>query len=437
MAARTGVAAPIALAVVGRSAAASRPKVVARIVDEHADGAAAVWLRRDQAVASLDYTLRELAELDDRLDAHLQGLRCAGGAGWHACDRLLAEADAGELFAPTVLALEARDVDRVAQLLAIAEGVPELARSALSAFGWVAPRFLQGIVAQCLAGRSSFVRRIGLASCAQHRVPSDAALRAAGADDVAAVRARAWRAAGEIGAGLLRPQLLAALDRGEADESFEAAWALVLLGDQGDGLDRLAAFSLERGPRQLRALQTVLAVLGVDDARALLRQLADATPDPRMLMMAVGLSGDVHYVPWLIAQMAEPMVAPLAGEAFSMITGAALARENLTRKPGAVVDEDATAAATPAADRPPLFVGEAALARPDAGKVQAWWVARHDLHLPAGTLLHGRPRDAAACHDVLRQGCQQRRIAAALRLRLLAPRQPLFDCRAPAWLNAA
>ena len=49
------------------------------MVEQHADGAA-VWLRRDEAVRSLDYALRELAERDDRLDAHLQGLRFAGKA---------------------------------------------------------------------------------------------------------------------------------------------------------------------------------------------------------------------------------------------------------------------------------------------------------------------------------------------------------------------
>ena len=66
-------------AVGGLSTAVSWPNVVARVVEQHADGAA-VWLRRDEAVRSLDYALRELAERDDRLDAHLQGLRFAGKA---------------------------------------------------------------------------------------------------------------------------------------------------------------------------------------------------------------------------------------------------------------------------------------------------------------------------------------------------------------------
>ena len=184
------------MAIDGSPAAIRQPKVIAPLVEQHADGAAAAWLRRDHAVDSFDYSLRELAELDERLDAHLQGLRCAGDAGRLACDRLLADAGPGDLFAPTVLALEARDAGRVERLLAIAEGVPVLARSLLSAFGWVSPRCLQGIVTRWLAGPSAFVRMVGLASCALHRVSPGFALAEEVRSSQAAFNARTCRHAG-------------------------------------------------------------------------------------------------------------------------------------------------------------------------------------------------------------------------------------------------
>lgn len=432
----------VVVAIDGPPAAIWQPKVIAPLVEQHADGAAAAWLRRDQAVDSFDYSLRELAELDERLDAHLQGLRCAGDAGRLACDRLLADACPGDLFAPTVLALEARDAGRVERLLAIAEGVPVLARSLLSAFGWVSPRCLQGIVARWLAGPSAFVRLVGLASCALHRVSPGLALVMGCVDNAPEVRARAFRTVGEIGAVALRPELRAALTHTQADEVFEAAWALVMLGDREEGLDRLVALSLQAGTRQLRALQTVLPALDMAEVRAVLRELAATAPDPRLLLMAVGISGDTHYVPWLIAQMEHPSAAPFAGEAFSTITGAELVREHLTRVPGTAADEDLTAASALEVARPPLCAGEAYLARPDAQKAAAWWAAQHHLHACPGTLMQGLPVGAAVCMGVLRQGGQQRRIAAALRLRALSAQAPLFDCRAPAWrqvraLNAA
>lgn len=49
----------------------------------------------------------------------------------------------------------------------------------------------------------------------------------------------------------------------------------------------------------------------------------------RMAVQALGVIGDPAGIPWLIEQMAKPNVAGVAGEAFTMITGADLAYEDL------------------------------------------------------------------------------------------------------------
>lgn len=413
-------------------AATQRPVIVS-LVAQHADEAGALWLRRDEAVRAVDYSLRDLADVDDRLDANLQGLRCAGDVGLRACNALLASGQPGDLFAPTVLALENDDTARLDALLAIAEAAPSMARALISAFGWVSPQYLTGVVAMMLASSSAFARRVALASCAVHRVSPGAALREACVDADLAVRERAFRTAGELGAVTLLPIIAAGLGRQpEGGDGFWAASSMVLLGDRGDGLDHLAEICLDPGARRARALQLALPALGLAGARSLLRRLAARVGDERLLVLATGWSGDPHYVPWLIAQLGRPQTVALAGEAIVMITGAKLVLERLTTAP-AMGELDAEPVGDSTALTEPMLAGEAYLPKADAEKVTAWWTRQRHRFVEPKAYLLGEPAEAAQCIGVLRSATQHRRIAAAHRLALLEPGRAMFEWRAPAW----
>lgn len=56
-------------------------EIIIDIVSQHAEEAAFLWLLRDRAVYAPHYSLADLSELDDRVEAHLDGLRIAGDAG--------------------------------------------------------------------------------------------------------------------------------------------------------------------------------------------------------------------------------------------------------------------------------------------------------------------------------------------------------------------
>ena len=79
------------------------------IVEKHAEDAAFLWLLRDAAVCSPHYSLNDLAGLDNRVEANIDGLRVAGQAGWDICQAALAVGEPGEVFAAGVLALESGD----------------------------------------------------------------------------------------------------------------------------------------------------------------------------------------------------------------------------------------------------------------------------------------------------------------------------------------
>ena len=63
--------------------------IIPHVIDQHAEDAAFLWHQRDAAVRAAHYQLTHLARWDDRVDAHLDGLRIAGEDGWQ---RVLAAA---------------------------------------------------------------------------------------------------------------------------------------------------------------------------------------------------------------------------------------------------------------------------------------------------------------------------------------------------------
>ena len=300
------------------------------IVGQHAEEAAFLWLLRAAAVRAPHYRLKDLAKLDNRVEAHVDGLRVAGEAGWQLASDQLKFEEPGELFAASVLALESRDRVRVDHVIAFAARMPEAAPGLFSALGWVERTHLHGTVKELLDSEEPFRRRLGLTACALHRVDPGARLQAAIADPEPALSARALKAAGEFGRNDLREAVHEHLTDDDPGCRFSAASAAVLLGDRGQGLAQLFTIAADlASPWQAPALQLAPRLLTSPAAQAWFRDLSAAPAWLRLLITAIGVHGDASYVPWLIERMQTPELARLAGEAFSMITGADLAYDDL------------------------------------------------------------------------------------------------------------
>jgi uncharacterized protein (TIGR02270 family) len=409
--------------------------ILPSIITQHAEESAFLWLLRSRAVGAPHYKLEHLARLVNRLEAHIDGLRVAGEAGWELAVEQLGYEEAGEVFAAGVLALESRDPARINRVLEVAERAPETARGFVSALGWVEKPHLQGTVKDLLQSREPFLRRLGVAACAVHRVDPGPALEQAIADPEPALRARALKAAGELGrADLLEPLRARLGDDEDTSCRFWAAWSAVLAGDRGRAVVALQRTGMVASPWQLRAIGLAPRVLAADAARDWLKTLSEDLDQLRALITAVGVYGDPHYVPWLIKQMATPALARVAGEAFSMITGVDLAYQDLegewpegfhagpTENP-----EDEDVEMDPDDHLPWLA--------PD--RVARWWDANRAQFVAGYRYLCGKPVTEPHCREVLRTGYQRQRIAAALELALMRPDRPLFEWRAPAFRQQA
>jgi len=384
---------------------------------------------RNSAVGAPHYSLKDLAKLDDRIEAHIDGLRIAGDEGWPLCAAGLTHQESGEVFAAAVIALEGDNPRHIEQVYETVEAAPETARGLVSAIGWISRDKLRGKVAGLLGSASPLWRRVGIRACAVHRVDSGKYLTEAIEDPDPQLRARALRAAGETARRDLLSVLRGQIGSEAAECAFWAARSALLLGDRGTCLSVLQAIALTASPRAHSAIQLLLRVLDPPQSRNLLKTLSQDPERRRKLIIACGVSGDPAYIPWLIAQMGEdPGSARIAGESFSFITGVDVAHEDLegdwpegfeagpTENPE---NEDT------AMDR------DEDLPWPDPERVRAWWVV-NQVHFLTGTrYLAGSPVDKTNCHQVLKTGMQRQRNAAALELALMEPDAVLFETRAP------
>jgi uncharacterized protein (TIGR02270 family) len=400
-------------------------------VQQHAEDAAVLRNTRTFLVTAPHVKLHQLGRLDDRLAAHLDGLAVAGEYGSKLAATALESPGRGEAFTSTVRAIEDRDVVGLDKLLAIAEVMPECVSGVISAFGWESVASLRGITKAFLESRSPLRRRVGLAASDMHRV--DLGTRMVGAalrDDNTGLRERALRVVADLGIIDHLPACNDALADKDPDCAYQAARAGVLLGNRGASVSALHRIASAPGCWRSRALGLLLKLQSPTDAHATLTALAQDPACIRLLIQGIGTAGDPHYVPWLIPQMQDLKLSRLAGESFSYITGLDLAYLDLERKPPEGVEFGPND--DPNDDNVAMDEDEG-LPWPDVEKITAWWQANGQRFAPGTRYFMGEPPSTVHCLDVLKNGFQRQRMAAAIYLCLLKPGTPLFNCAAPAW----
>lgn len=403
------------------------------VVQQHADECALLRHVRSVLVRAPHVRLHQLQRLDERIAAHLDGLVVAGDYGASLCRAALERPGAGDTFACAALALERRDDAMLERLLSIAAVLPDAKRGLLSAFGWVSADLLKGKVAPLLASRDPLRRELGLGTCRLHRVDPGVPLGAALRDQNAGVRIEALRTAAVLGRVDLIDRVRDAHGDAEPGLRRQAAIAATLLGDRGPMLGLVLAAAQQDAAGGDAELALALQASQFDAARQLVRLLmisGAASGPSRRLVRACGWLGDARLVPWLISLMGDDRIARLAGESFSMITGADLAALDLERKPpqgfSSGPNDD------PEDDDVALDEDES-LPWPEQSLVQRWWHARAD-QMPAGQRLFlGQPPSLNGAMRALREGFQRQRIAAASWCCVLAPGSKRFATAAPAW----
>ena len=400
-------------------------------MERHAQEAAKLLAARMTLVAAPQVKLDHLQRADARLAAHLDGLAVAGDKAWAISGAALETPTAGDVFNAAVRVIDGRRQDLLERLLLLAKASPAGCRGLLSALGWLEGAQLRGVVVDLIDSTDPFRRAVGIAACAMHRVDPDIVAKGFLQDPDVAVRARAFRAAGELGLHELAPTCAAAAAAtGEDPEvKFWAAWSSVLLGHRQTAVMALLDTWRSATTHRERAFRLALQAVSSSAAHAMLQTLANDAKDRRWLIQGCGIAGDAAYLPWLVKQMHEVTTARIAGEAFALITGADLSTETLDRPAHDGVDFGPT---DEPGDPNVAMDQDDGLPWPDADRVQQWW-DRNAEQFPRGVrYFMGAPATRERCLDVLQNGYQRQRILAAHHLCLLEPGTPLFNTSAPA-----
>ena len=408
-------------------------QVIDSIVQQHAEEAAFLWLLRNNAVHAPHYSLRDLAKLDGRVEAHLDGLRVAGEPGWDLCKTALGNEENGEVFAASVMAFESGIESRIQAVLEALQKTPELSKGLISAFGWMPFEQAAPHAQRLLAADSPLKRLIGLAAYAVHRQDPGAPLKEALSSPDLSLKARALKAVGELGKANLLPFVKSNLAVEDLTCRYWAAWSGALLGEPAaiPVLQRLA----ESGHAQREvACAMALRRMSVQEGQAWLKVLASHPETLRLAIQAAGVIGDPAQISWLIQQMANHAIARVAGESFTCITGVDLAYDDLdTDKPDGFEagptenPEDESVDMDPDEDLP----------WPNPQLIERWWFT-HRVQFTNGTrYLCGQPMTIESLNQVLRTGKQRQRTAAAIELAIRQPGTPLFNTEAPGFRQQA
>ena len=399
------------------------------VVSGHVDEATFLWSRRAAAVCAPQYRLKDLAKLDARLEAHLDGLRIAGERGWGLVKPAAEDGAPGAVFAAAVLAIESGHEERIAGALEAGLAAPRATRGLISALGWLPIERASGPIKALLTSDQAARRHLGLAGAAAHRkVPTgDVFPEALGSDDPL-LRARALRVIGELGLVNSHLTCRANLRAKDPRVRFWAAWANALLDGHRDAVACLQAIAETGGPLAEKAAGMAMRRLPPNDAKVWIKKLIKELGKKRIAVIAAGAFADPEVVSFLIDQMKFPQTARVAGESFSLITGADIAYEDLDGEP----PEDVR----PAPDEIPqeeeaASRADLSLRWPDPALVQKWWNTRQGNFARGTRYLLGQPITPESLRLALKNGYQRQRAAAALELAILRPGRPLFEVRAP------
>lgn len=396
---------------------------------EYATEVAFLWMLRSLAVDQAHYARGDIADLEQRLTSNLDALLNAPVSGWAACEAALASGGAGEFFTALVMAIRSHNTLAIQTTVKLGLAHERGFEGLVSALGWLPDNLAGSWIHKFLNSKDLQHKYLGIAACSIRRYdPGDILVSILYREDCcrhANLYMRSLRLAGELRRREILPAIQKACAERNSDVRFWAVWSAILLGDLTQ-TTHLRKVVMYRGPYQDWAIQLAFRVLSVNAAHAWINAMAADGKNIRAVIKAIGVLGDPFAVNWLIQKMADPLLARLAAEAFTFITGIALIKNKLNCAPA----DDKTLFVYDMLDDTHVGIDEDEdLPWPDIVKVKLVWDKYRARYQPGRRYFLGKTITLDLLDVVLNKGSQRQRHAAALELALLDTQSQLQNTR--------
>jgi uncharacterized protein (TIGR02270 family) len=380
------------------------------IVEEHLDEAGFLSGLWENALVAPEYTLAEVAQgPEERLLAHLDGLVVGGSK---VAERLLVPGLGGDdpalVLASAWALLLSEEGDQAGVVIEkLAGGEPEQVAAIGRAFQLALREDVPARLVPLLAGCAADSRAAVLDVLALRRADAAGPLEPfVGAPDQT-VRCAGLRLARAL-PHRLAPHALEPFLTGDDPVERDLAIAAGLVCGA-----RSAWATCERIVRDGGPAWDVPALLYALSGETDLGPLLAALDDPeraKAALFALGFTGNVAAAEAAAARLGDEDLGKLAGEAFTAVTGLALAGQ--LARPPEPWDPDAPEEDDEEEDAGPV----AQLPAPDPAPVLAWWEKARKSFDPAARLLGGVPWSVEALLGALETASMRRRPALALDL---------------------
>lgn len=288
------------------------------LYEEHLAEISFLYEQRSAYLHDTELSWLDLADLDERLEAHVDALVVGGTLALEVCERKLGGDEPGELYAALcVCCRQGRKEAVYAALRDASLEDAEICRAFGQALAAAAPTAWREELAAVLA-RHARLAPVLAPMLELRRTPSEPALREAlaAADDRGV--APLLSALGRVGAAESADAVEPYLQSDDPIVAEAAAVALLRLGRE-----RIAGQLLLRVPTR-PWLALPLALAGSASAVKVLEDLARSDRVSDDVLLALGLLGDLGAVRAIFDCLAVPERAPAAAVALQLLTGAEL-----------------------------------------------------------------------------------------------------------------
>ncbi len=297
-----------------------KDRVLLDVMQEHLEELDFLWEAREASIYRWDFRPLHLGRLEERMEAHLDGLREGGGVAIELAQASL-EGETWTLVAAAAWSLLVRAdpiTGPVVDLIANAAG--EASLGVRHALRHSSPALWMEAAQRKLPGGSDSAAVIWADALAFHRaaIPAGIIARLCGSGDPL-IRRIAYSIRYRIGPPPTPPEIRIGVE--DPDEVVRA-WVLRAASRWGSKeVLSLAREAAKRGAASDAEAVLVLGAWGGAQELEFLQEAVGRKPVAGAALRGIGALGDPRGVPALLEGLRQPELAEAAGEAFTSLTG--------------------------------------------------------------------------------------------------------------------